>query len=169
MGQLACLYNHFRFAYIYWYIGIKKAWIRSQESSFYGHIWPFRAKSQSGDDKLFTLLGAPNKPVSSANSEPSLAPPHIPKYTKDNLQQILKTVLEVQPLACDHDQETLENASEQTFKSRAPDIYKDQLDIDFYDFIQQYKDHFTMSGSQDRKQVLFPAIFLKERALNRWQ
>lgn len=98
-----------------------------------------------------------------------MAPPHISKYTKDNLQWILKTVLEVQPLACGHGWETLENALEWTLKLRALDIYKDQLDIDFYDFIQQYKDHFATSGSQDRKQVLFPAILVKERALNRWQ
>lgn len=36
-----------------------------------------------------------------------------------------------------------------SFKAKTPTIYKDKLNIDCYNFIQQFKDYFAMSDTSD--------------------
>ena len=55
-----------------------------------------------------------------------------------------------------------QGAREQPLKTWFPDIY-------WYNFFQQFKDHFTPAGAMGPNQVLFAATFLKNIALFRWQ
>ena len=41
--------------------------------------------------------------------------------------------------------------------------------MEYYNFIQQYKDHFAIAGAKKLNRVLFAAIFLQEQALFLWQ
>lgn len=91
---------------------------------------------QSGENKFSALLGALNKLASLSNPGPSSAPFQILKYTKDDLQQILKTVMEAQISACGQDRRISEDSLEWALKLKALDIYKGKLHMDYYNFIQ---------------------------------
>lgn len=56
-------------------------------------------------------------------------------YTKNNLKQILRTVLETQPSTCRQAWRTSENLPERAFKPKALDVYKNRSHIDCYNFI----------------------------------
>lgn len=106
----------------------------------------FRSKDK-GTSECFTAPGAPNNPTSSSNPKPSLAVFQIPKYTKDDLQRIFRTVLESQSfITCGQDHEISKNCPEQVFKARVPNVYKDKSHINYYNFIQQYKNHLPCLG-----------------------
>lgn len=94
---------------------------------------PSRPSFQSGKEEFPTFLKVSNKPASSSNSGPSLAPFQVSKYIKDDFQQILKTVLKARSLtACGPDQRTFKDPPERVLKPRTPDIYKAQSYIDCY-------------------------------------
>lgn len=70
------------------------------------------------------------------NPDPSLAICQTPKYSKNDLPRILKTILGAQLTpAYGQDCETSEDSLEQIFKPRAPNVYKGRLYIDHYNFI----------------------------------
>lgn len=63
---------------------------------------PSRLSFLSGNKKFSALPGVSNKPADHpSNFGSSLTPSQVPKYIKNNLQRIFKTVLEVQTSTCD--------------------------------------------------------------------
>lgn len=129
----------------------------------------FGPSSQSKNKEFHGVPRAYNKLADPSNPGPSLVPFQVAKYTKDDLQQILKTVLELRIPAYSKNWRTLEDLSERTVKPRALDVYKNKSHIDCYNFIHQCKDYFVTSKSRGRNRVPFVATFLKEKTLNRWQ
>ena len=76
------------------------------------------------DDELSNLSAgspSPNLPV---------AEPSISKYTKEDLQRILKTVLEVRALT------TFEGPRDKPLKARSPDMYRGKPHMEYYNFCQ---------------------------------
>lgn len=83
------------------------------------------------------------------------------KYTEDNFQRILKTVLESRtPVPKNFDE-----PRKKPLKARAPDVYRSKSHIDCYNFIEQCKDHFVMFEPRDLNQVFFAATYLNDQAL----
>ena len=62
-----------------------------------------------------------------------------------------------------------EGVCEKPLKARFPDIYWGKTHLEYYNFFQQYKDHFAIAGATGSNRVLFAATFLKDTALFRWQ
>ena len=99
------------------------------------------------------------------------------RYLNDDLQRIVKTILEARsfPLptsapipvfivaAAPH----YEGLREWPLKVRFPDIYWGKTHLECYNFFQQYKNHFAITGATDLNRVPFAAIFLKDTALFR--
>ena len=111
------------------------------------------------------LVVAPLAAFGSADSS-------VVRYSEDDLQQILKTVLDFRslapvfaPAAVPH----YEGPREKPLKARFPDIYCGKTHLECYNFFQQCKDHFAIAGTTGSNRVPFAAIFLKNSALFRWQ
>ena len=94
------------------------------------------------------------------------------RYLKDDLQQILRTVLDSRPLAlvlapiiatAPHYQ----SPREQLLKTWFANIYWDKTHLECYNFFQKCKDHFATASATSSNQVLFAAILLKNTALFR--
>ena len=111
---------------------------------------------------------APSEPSLSARSDykdavsPIVDPgigsvgPPVAKYTEENLQRILKAVLEAQVLAFDEPCKKL-------LKARSPDVYCGKSHMECYNFCQQYEDHFTTAGAKGPNRIPFAAFFLRDR------
>lgn len=100
---------------------------------------PSRAASRapSRDDQLEgpsapPAGAAPGSPAGPLNQGPTPAAFSVPKYSEDDLQQILKTVLESRTPARDHPNEP----RKRPLKVRATDVYKDKSHMNCYNFIQ---------------------------------
>ena len=55
------------------------------------------------------------------------------------------------------------------WKDKNLDLYYDKLHIEYYNFCQQYKDHFETAGAKGYKHVLFATLFLKDHIFYFWQ
>ena len=111
-------------------------------------------------------------PVLSGNPTPVPdAPPLAPsvaKYTEEDLQRILKTVLEARapapaPITFP------EGPRERPLKARFPDVYRGENHLDCYNFCQQCEDHFATAGAKGPNRIPFAASFLRDRINFRWQ
>ena len=96
------------------------------------------------------------------------------RYSKDDLQQILRTVLDFKPLTPFPAPVVAvvlhyESPRERPLKARFPDIHRGKVHLECYNFFQKCKDHFTSAGSIGSNRVPFGAIFLKNTALFRWR
>ena len=94
------------------------------------------------------------------------------EYLEDNLQRILRTVLDFRPPApvpAPVVAATLysEGACERPLKARFPDIYWGKSHLDCHNFFQQCEDHFATASATSLNKVLFAATFLKDTALFR--
>ena len=96
------------------------------------------------------------------------------RYLEDNLQRILKTILDFRSLtpvpapvitAALH----YKGLCERPLKAWFPNIYWDKTHLECYNFFQQCKDHFAIAGATGPNRVLFAAIFLNNTALFCWQ
>ena len=96
------------------------------------------------------------------------------RYLEDDLQQILRIVLDSRPLAlvpapvvaaAPH----FEGRRERPLKARFPDIYQGKTLLKCYNFFQQCEDHFATAGATGSNRVPFAATFLKDTALFQWQ
>ena len=98
--------------------------------------------------------------------EESPADTSIPKYSENNLQRILKAVLESRA-------PTLAPAVSETprekLKARSPDVYHRKYYIDCYNFCQQCEDYFATIGATGPTRIPFAASFLWDRISFRWQ
>ena len=123
-------------------------------------------------------------PAASRASTPAVAPVVAPfaasspsdssvvRYLEDDLQQILRIVLDSRPLAPISAPATAshyEDPRERPLKAWFPDIYWDKTHLEYYNFFQQCKDHFATAGATCSNRVPFAATFLKDTALFRWQ
>ena len=96
------------------------------------------------------------------------------RYLHDDLQRILRTVLDSRRLAsvpapvvaaAPH----YENSRERPLKAWFPDIYWGKTHLECYNFFQQCEDHFATASATGSNRVPFAAIFLKNTALFRRQ
>lgn len=109
---------------------------------------------------------------------PAPAPPPVPapdvdptvKYTKTDLQQIIRTVLDARPPApAPQALVFLESPRKRPLKARAPNLYCKKTYMECYNFCRQCEDHFATAGATGLNRIRFAATFLKERALFCWQ
>ena len=80
----------------------------------------------------------------------------VAKYTEEDLQQILKAVLEAQVPASNE-------PCEKSLKTRSPDVYCDKSHMEYYNFCQQCEDHFATTGAKGPNRIFFAAFFLHDR------
>lgn len=119
----------------------------------------------SVDNKSIRSSASLNTFINSSNLAPIPATLQVLKYTKNNLEQIFKTVLESRTPAL----KKFDKPQEKPLKAKVPDVYRSKFYKDYYNFFQQYKNHFTMSGARGLNQVAFIATFFKQQALFRQQ
>ena len=92
------------------------------------------------------------------------------RYLKDDLQRIFRTVLDFRfpaPVLAPIVAAALHYKvlHERLIKARFLDIYWGKTHLEYYNFFQQYKDHFATSGTTGPNRVPFAAIFLKDTGL----
>ena len=98
----------------------------------------------------------------------------IPKYSKDDLQQIFKTVLEAWASAptpapalvlasAPAPAPIVAEVPWEKLKAYSPDVYRRKSYIDCYNFCQQYKNYFAIARDLRPTQIPFVALFLWER------
>ena len=116
---------------------------------------------ESGD-KLFDEPARPqgaNLPIAVV---PTAAPP-VPKYTEEDLQRILKTVLEARAPT------TSEEPWDKPLKAHSPDVYRRKSHMECYNFCPQCEDYFATAGARGANRIPFAASFLRDRISFRWQ
>lgn len=100
------------------------------------------------------------------------SPPLITRlYTNEELENMIKITLDSPylSLALSAAISNLSDIRESLYKVMAPDIYYDKLHIECYNFCQQCKDHFAITGAIGHNRVFFATTFLENRTLNHWQ
>ena len=130
-------------------------------------------------DKLSNQPVGPSK-IKSPVANASATATSIPKYSKDDLQQILKAVLEAQaptptptlilalapaPVLAHIVVET----PWEKLKARSPDVYHDKSQMNCFNFYQQYEDYFATIGATGPTRSPFAMFFLWDRISFRWQ
>ena len=93
-------------------------------------------------------------------NRPTVKPP-VAKYTEEDLQRILRKVLEARAPS--------DGACEKPLKARLPDVYYGKSHIKCYNFCQQCKDHFAIAWAKGPNCIPFVAFFLRDRINFRWQ
>ena len=91
---------------------------------------------------------------------PAVKPP-VPKYTEEDLQKILRTVLEARAPS--------DGAREKPLKARLPDVYCGKSYMECYNFCQQCEDHFATAKAKGPNRIPFAALFFRDRINFRWQ
>lgn len=94
-------------------------------------FWP---SSLNRDKEAPEFPGSSNPELSDPSL--SLALFQILKYSKNDIQRILKTIVKAKPLlACCQDPKTFKDPPKLDLKPKASDIYNSKLHMDCYDFI----------------------------------
>ena len=108
--------------------------------------------------------GSSSPPKSSHDKTPVNQPtePPVTKYTEEDLQRILKTVLKARVLSSD-------GPCEKPLKTKSPDVYCGKSHMECYNFYQQYEDHFATAGAKGLNCIPFAASFLCDRSNFCWQ
>ena len=93
------------------------------------------------------------------------------KYLRDDLQQILRTILDFRPFAplpvlipAPH----YKGFHKTLLKVWFLYVYQNKSHIEYYNFFPHCKDHFAIADAIEPNQVPFAANFLKEIALLQW-
>ena len=92
------------------------------------------------------------------------------RYSEDDLQRILRTVLDSRPLALVLAPAAAlhyEGPRKRPLEARFPDIYWGKTHLEYYNFFQQCENHFATAGAIGLNRVPFAATFLKDTALFR--
>ena len=113
-----------------------------------------------------------------------------PKYSEDDLQQILKTVLEAQvptlalilaptpvlalvpvptPAPAPAPAPIVAEAPREKLKACSPDVYRGKSHIDYYNFCQLFEGYFAIAGATGPTWIPFAASFLWKQVSFRWQ
>ena len=110
----------------------------------------------------------------------------IPKYSEDDLQRILRTILEARvpaptpvfapapvpapgPAPAPAPAPIVAEAPREKLKARSPDVYRGKSHMDCYNFCQQCEDYFATAGATGPTRIPFAASFLRDRISFRWQ
>ena len=100
----------------------------------------------------------------------------ISKYSEDDLQRILKAVMEAQaPVPVPALAPALVPAPvvsempRKKLKARFPDVYRGKSHMDCYNFYQQCEDYFATAKAMRPTRILFAMSFLRDRISFRWQ
>ena len=150
----------------------------------------FSPPPKSGDI-LFDQLAWPSGTKTLANA--LAAATSVPKYSKDDLQQIFKAVLEAQapaptpvptptpvpapvsaptpvpiPAPASAPALVVSGVSREKLKARSPDIYHGKSYMDCYNFCQQYENNFATTGAMGPTQISFASSFLQDRISFHW-
>ena len=137
---------------------------------------PDSSPSPESGDKLFDQPAGPlgTKP-SVANA---LATTNVFKYSKDNLQQILKAVLEARalvptlapvPTPAPALASIVAKVPQEKLMACFPDIYHGKSYIDCYNFCQQCKDYFATAKAMRLIRIFFAASFFRDQISFYWQ
>ena len=126
-----------------------------------------------------------DQPAGPLETKPSVinspfAATSIPKYSKNDLQQILNAVLEVQapapapasvlaPAPTPAPAPIVAKAPRKKLKACSPDVYCGKSHMDCYNFCQQCVDYFATAGVMGPTQIPFAMSFLWDRISFRWQ
>ena len=94
----------------------------------------------------------PESEISKQLDEPagpkSPAATSVPKYSEDDLQRILKAVLEARaPAPAPAPAPVVSEVSRKKLKACSPDIYCEKSHMDCYNFCQQCEDYFATTGA----------------------
>ena len=90
----------------------------------------------------------------------------VPKYSEDDLQRILKAVLEARaPVPAP----VVSEVPREKLKARSPDVYRGKSHMDCYNFCQQCEDYFATAGATGPTRIPFAASFFRDRISFRWQ
>lgn len=117
----------------------------------------------SAPDSAPSKLSAPNSALQEASN--------VPKYSKQDLQWILKMVLEgkihtlaLGPTSAPQPIAFPDEPFDRPLKAKSLDLYYGKFHMECYNFCQQCEDYFATSGAMGHKRVLFAAIFVQNRA-----
>ena len=95
---------------------------------------------------------------------------NVPKYSKDDLQRIFKTVLEARaPAPTSTPAPVVSEVPQDKLKARSLNIYCEKSHMDCYNFCQQCEDYFATAGAIGPTRILFAASFLWDRISFHWQ
>ena len=97
----------------------------------------------------------------SIDSIVDLFEPLIANYIKENLQKILKTVLEARFPPSD-------KLCKKLLKAKSSDIYCNKSHIEYYNFYQQCKNYFIIARAKIPNHILFATFFLCDCINIRW-
>ena len=95
-----------------------------------------------------------------------------PKYSEDDLQWILKAVLEARvpaPAPALVPAPVVSEVPWEKLKARSLDVYRGKSHMDCYNFCQQCEDYFATAGATGPTRIPFAASFLRDRISFRWQ
>ena len=97
-----------------------------------------------------------------------------PKYSEEDLQRILKAVLEARVPVCAPTPAlvpvlVISEVPQEKLKARSQDVYRGKSYIDCYNFCQQYEEYFATDRATGPTQILFAASFFQDRISFRWQ
>ena len=126
--------------------------------SIQGRRRPYRkctSKDSSGSS-LFPESSYDEGPVNPSTE------PLVTKYTEENLQKILRTVLEARAPPSDA-------PCEKPLKARSSDVYCSKFHMECYNFYQQYENHFATAEAKGPNHISFAVFFLRDRINFRWQ
>ena len=121
-------------------------------------------KERTSEDPLGSSL-SPGSSYDKAPIDPLAVGPFklsIAKYTKEDLQKILRTVLETQTLPSN-------GPREKPLKVISPDVYCGKSHMECYNFCQQCEDHFATAKAKGANHIFFTTSFLHNCINFRWQ
>ena len=90
---------------------------------------------------------------------PAIEPP-IAKYTKEDLQKILRTVFEAWAPS--------DSIREKPLKAKSPDVYCGNSHMECYNFCLQCENHFAIAGAKSPNRIFFATFFLYDRINFSW-
>ena len=94
----------------------------------------------------------------------------VPNYFQDDLQRILKAVLEARAPALAPTLALVNfEVPQEKVKAHSPDVYRRKSHIDCYNFCQQCKDYFATIRATGPTQILFATSFFGDRISLCWQ
>ena len=131
-----------------------------------GRRTPASAASRTSTPAV-ALGVAPLAAFGSANSS-------VVRYLEDDLQRILKTILDFKhpasvPASVVATAPHYEGPHKRPLKAWFPDIYWSKIHLECNNFFQECKNHFAITNTLDQNQVPFAATFLKDITLFHWQ
>ncbi len=119
--------------------------------------------NELGPSKASAGSKAPERP-SEAPPRPLQAPPlsvpqdpSVNRYSQQDLDRIIQTFLHAS-----------KGGSGDKLTAKTLNVYHGRSHMEYYNFCQQYKDHFATCGATGPNRILFAASFLRDQINFRW-